>query len=66
MISVVKLALNNNAVAVNLNILRIGDNRNSEMLCNLRANLSGIAVYCLAACDDNIIIYIAKCACNCA
>ncbi len=34
------------------------------MLCNLRANLCGIAVDCLAACNYQIIVNISKCSCN--
>ena len=58
MISVLILTLNNYAVAFNLDILRVRDDRNVKMLGNLRAYLSGIAVDRLTAGDDQIVLQI--------
>ena len=65
MISVVKLTLNDHAVTLDLDLLRIGNNRDSQMLGNLRSNLSGISVNRLTARDDQVIFQIADCPCQC-
>ena len=64
MISVVILALYDYLVAFDLDILGIGDHRDLQMLRDLGANLRGIAVDSLTACDNQVILQIADGACN--
>ena len=65
MISVIVLTLYNDRVAVNFNILCIRDNRNVQMLRNLRANLRCIPVNRLAACNNQVIVNISEGARDC-
>ena len=65
MISVVILTLYDHAVAFDLDILCIADNRDIQMFGDLRANLRGIAIDRLTACDDQIVFQIADRACQC-
>ena len=64
MISVLILTLYDHIVAVDLNILRVGNHRKVKMLCNLRSHLCGIAVDCLTPRDNQIILKVADRACD--
>ena len=52
MISIVILTLNDNAVAFNLDILCVGDQRKVKMLSDLRTYLSGVTVDSLTTSND--------------
>ena len=64
MITIFILALHHNGIPFDFQFLRIRDNRNAQVLGNLRANLCGIAIDCLTAGDDQIIVQVAQCACD--
>ena len=65
MISVLILALYNYAVALDLDVLRIRNDRNVKMLGDLRANLCSITIDCLTAGNDQIILQISDRARKC-
>ena len=65
MITIVILSLNDEAVALNLDALCVRDADETEMLSYLRTNLSRIAIDSLTACDDQIVLEILNCCCNC-
>ena len=65
MISVIELTLYDNIFAFDFDILCIRNNRDSQMLGNLRSNLCGIAIDSLTACNNQVIIQIADSACDC-
>ena len=44
MVSVLILTLNNNIVSIDLDVLCVGNNRKSQMLCDLRSPTSGITI----------------------
>ena len=58
MISVIIHSLNDDILAVDLNALRIGDDREIEVLGDLRTDLRGITVDGLTAGDDQIVVQI--------
>ena len=61
MIAILILALNNNTVAFDLEILGIADVGQSQMLGDLRADLSRIAIDSLTAGDDEIVFQVLDC-----
>ena len=65
MVSVLVLTLNNYIVTIDLDILRVGNYRKSQVFCDLRSYLCGITIDCLTAGDDQIVIQIAECTCDC-
>ena len=65
MVSVLVLTLNNDIFSIDLDVLCVGNNRKSQMLCDLRSYLSGITIDRLTSGDDQIVIQIAECACDC-
>ena len=58
MITILILPLYDDIVPVYLYLFSIGDNGYVKMLCYLRTNLRGIAVYSLASRDDKVIVEI--------
>ena len=65
MISVIILSLYDNAVSLYLQLLGIGNYRDSKVLGKLRAYLCGISVDCLTACDDQIVVQVSDSSCQC-
>ena len=64
MVTILILALNNNGITINLNLLSIADDGKTKVLGNLRTNLGGIAIDGLTTGEDDIIVQIAKGSCQ--
>ena len=56
MVSVLVLTLYDHAVALDLDVLGVADNRKAKVLGDLRTNLCGISIDRLTASDDQIVL----------
>ena len=54
-VAVFQHTLHGQGVAVFLDVGNVGHLRQVQLLCDLRANLSGIAIDCLTAAEDNVL-----------